>query len=415
MCIYTYHHYPLCGHISHFTVNGCQEFTNQLRLVAGSDETASCNDAKVTHNLLPSQHANLCLQCEFEWSEAVINNHHTSLLPQSYRSIEGLDAKEPFIEFAARMTGVVRNEGASDPVSSCADDGQNDIFLDLAQEFDFENACECQYAPQLPQRAPIDHTTQTTSDDHSSLLYLNLTPHTDTSELVPLCMKPLDFECKDTGTFEPGMETRSKINLLDPLPSLEALYADLAKALKETSPETFLADSSMVSNVLSHADQSSQEETTGDSADEGEQSDATDDSLWRASMSDVSSIVFPPHTAYEWIPDLDLAGIAMARGLVDWQPMQDTPTHQSQCETADADADDESASQASFSSDQSDGGCPLEDTSSLGSYRPILHRRPTPFARDAPRPRFRRPDFDAVPEDEVEELILLRSGVATHY
>lgn len=359
MCIYAYHHYPRCGHISHFTATGCQEFTNQLRLIAGSAEAASCNDTQVTHDLLPSDHPDLCLQCEYEWSEAVLNNTSESLSTKQYRSIEGLDAKMSFIEIWARMTSDVRNEDASKPVPmfSNDDDEQGDVFFDISQELDGKyDCCHPLQLPQVPERpASMDHvdiTKSDTSDDNSSLFYLNLASDTDdTSETVPLCMAQSPLECKDAGSFESGMRTRSKINLLDPLPSPRELYADLVKVLKETPPHSFLKNLSVVADVQSHADLSSQGELS-DFADEDDlsgQSYATDNTLWRASMSDVSSIIFPPHTAYEWIPDLDLAGIAMARGLTDWPPVQGSQTFPTQSE----DEDD----------DDSDGGCPLEDVS----------------------------------------------------
>ncbi|KAJ5946332.1 hypothetical protein N7454_003171 [Penicillium verhagenii] len=109
MCRYTYHHYPNCGHIAHYTVMSCLEFTNQLRMFASADVIfpepyhLTCDDIKISHDLLPSDHPDLCLQCSYDWSSTYTQNNNANHLPQRNRALEGLDATRPIIDLKARM------------------------------------------------------------------------------------------------------------------------------------------------------------------------------------------------------------------------------------------------------------------------------------------------------------------------
>ncbi|KAJ5826066.1 hypothetical protein N7474_003204 [Penicillium riverlandense] len=131
MCLHTYHHYPVCGHISNWSVTSCLEFTNYVRQVAGTGQTVSCKQVEITHNLLPTTQPSLCVQCEMEWSGAVQQNDRYPLLPDTYRIIEGLDAKSPIIEFDARMTLDVRKTSSNrNYYVRPTDNDQCDLFAD---------------------------------------------------------------------------------------------------------------------------------------------------------------------------------------------------------------------------------------------------------------------------------------------
>lgn len=285
--------------------------------------------------------------------------------PRPYRSIEGMDAKMPFIEIWARMTGDLTKEDTNEPVSIFSNNQQNDPFFGISQEFDCKYTCchPLQFSQEPKQLSPFKHVSEVkTSDDHSTLFYLNLESESETmSEHLPIPMTHPGMECEDVGGLGSGMRKSSNLNLLDPLPYPGELYADLVKALKETPPGSlFMKDPTVRTDARSHADFPSQEEMSG-LTDEVEpsqqsyaQSYATDNTLWRASMSNVSSIEFPVHDPCKWIPDQDLAGIAIARGLI-----EDYLTFPSQSE--DDDADDESESQPAYDSDDSEGGCPLNE------------------------------------------------------
>ncbi|CAL5868366.1 uncharacterized protein PFLUO_LOCUS2591 [Penicillium psychrofluorescens] len=133
MCLYTYHHYPVCGHISNWSVTSCLEFTNCVRKVAGTGQTVSCKQVEILHDLLPAAQPSLCVQCEMEWCEAVQYNDRYPLLPDTYRIIEGLDAKSPIIEFDARMTLDVRKTSSnSNYYAHTTDNNQCDLFADVS-------------------------------------------------------------------------------------------------------------------------------------------------------------------------------------------------------------------------------------------------------------------------------------------
>ncbi|KAJ5546542.1 hypothetical protein N7494_004127 [Penicillium frequentans] len=105
MCRYTYHHYPNCGHIANYTVMGCLEFTNQLRYLANVEKHLSCDDIKISHDLLPADHPDLCLQCAYDWKSTNPQQDHETQVPKRKRDLEGLNAAYPIIDFKARMVG----------------------------------------------------------------------------------------------------------------------------------------------------------------------------------------------------------------------------------------------------------------------------------------------------------------------
>lgn len=109
MCRHTYHHYPNCGHIANYTVMGCLEFTNQLRYLANMERHLSCDDIKISHDLLPADHPDLCLQCAYDWKSTYPQQDHETQLPKRNRAMEGLNAVYPIIDFKARMVGPKRS------------------------------------------------------------------------------------------------------------------------------------------------------------------------------------------------------------------------------------------------------------------------------------------------------------------
>lgn len=104
MCLYTYHHYPACGHIANWTVTSCKEYTNSLRLLSGAGLSGGCcNHIQTTHDLLSSLESNTCSLCDLELSCAASHCIPDAFPSKNYRAIEGLDSKGPIIELSARM------------------------------------------------------------------------------------------------------------------------------------------------------------------------------------------------------------------------------------------------------------------------------------------------------------------------
>lgn len=110
MCLYTYHHYPVCGHISNWTVTSCKEYTNALRLLSRAGLSRSCDQVHVTHDLLCSFESNTCSQCDLDLSSAASHSFFDGFWSKNYRAIEGLDSKGPIIEISARMNLDVSDE-----------------------------------------------------------------------------------------------------------------------------------------------------------------------------------------------------------------------------------------------------------------------------------------------------------------
>lgn len=138
MCKYTYHHYPLCGHISNWTVVSCLEFTSELRALTFAGQVLICDKTKIKHVINPKAKQDLCAQCDIEWCEAMASNDTDALLDKRYRIIEGLDAASPVLEFAVRMnadTNSGKAESSSPSVDTIIGTGeQSDVSTDIARD-----------------------------------------------------------------------------------------------------------------------------------------------------------------------------------------------------------------------------------------------------------------------------------------
>ncbi|KAJ5653767.1 hypothetical protein N7490_000770 [Penicillium lividum] len=71
----------------------------------------SCDDIKSSHDLLSSDHPDLCLQCAYDWSSEYSQGSQIQT-PKQNRALEGLDVTLPIIHFKARM--VVQRSPATD-------------------------------------------------------------------------------------------------------------------------------------------------------------------------------------------------------------------------------------------------------------------------------------------------------------
>lgn len=102
MCLYTYHHYPACGHIANWTVTSCKEYTNTLlRLLTPAGLSGSCNQLEITHDILQS---NTCTQCHLELSSAASHRYiFDGPRSKDYQAIEGLNFKSSIVEISACM------------------------------------------------------------------------------------------------------------------------------------------------------------------------------------------------------------------------------------------------------------------------------------------------------------------------
>lgn len=109
MCRHTYHHYPNCGHIANYTVMSCLEFTYQLRHLAGVDWHLSCDSLRISHDLLPADHSDLCLQCAYDWNSVYVPQDHEIQFPEKNLSLEEANASHPIIDVRARMVGSKRS------------------------------------------------------------------------------------------------------------------------------------------------------------------------------------------------------------------------------------------------------------------------------------------------------------------
>lgn len=139
MCKYTYHHYPLCGHISNWTVTSCLEFTHRIRALSFTGQVLSCDKTKIKHNINQKAKQDLCAQCDLDWCEAVTTDSMDALLEKKYRTIEGLDAENPVLEFAVRMNADTYSVSAesclSIPGTRDGTSEQSDVFADFDNEF----------------------------------------------------------------------------------------------------------------------------------------------------------------------------------------------------------------------------------------------------------------------------------------
>ncbi|KAI9928436.1 hypothetical protein ASPWEDRAFT_738192 [Aspergillus wentii DTO 134E9] len=91
MCQYNYHHYIHCGHIANFTIDTCIDITNLLRQPNSTTTNRSCTRIDIAHDLLPSSHPTLCLQCENDWKTKMDSPQPQ----QKYIPLEGTTTSNP--------------------------------------------------------------------------------------------------------------------------------------------------------------------------------------------------------------------------------------------------------------------------------------------------------------------------------
>ncbi|KAJ5152133.1 hypothetical protein N7492_010428 [Penicillium capsulatum] len=140
MCRHTYHHYPVCGHISSFTVSACPEFTNQLRMFASTGQSLVCEEVKMTHDLLSASQPSACVECERKWREMVTRGSPDAIRSRANSTIEGLATTSPIFQVAVRMTLDEENDSLPTEDVECGDE-RCDIYLDIAREHD--RPCDC--------------------------------------------------------------------------------------------------------------------------------------------------------------------------------------------------------------------------------------------------------------------------------
>lgn len=118
MCLYTYHHFPACGHIANWTVTSCKEYTNTLRLLGHGGMSGYCNRIQTSHDLLSELESDTCGQCDFELQRAVSQQSHNGSQLKAYRTIEGLNSTVPIIELSVRLNvnTVDEEEDYSSPI-----------------------------------------------------------------------------------------------------------------------------------------------------------------------------------------------------------------------------------------------------------------------------------------------------------
>ncbi|KAF3385057.1 hypothetical protein F1880_002394 [Penicillium rolfsii] len=128
MCLYTYHHYPACGHIANWTVTSCKEYTNILRLLSHGGLSEHCSHIQTTHDILSEIDSDSCIQCDFDLQHAVPERAHNASQLKAYHTIEGLNSTVPIIELSARMN------------HSTNDDEDADYSSPIPQEY---RGCDC--------------------------------------------------------------------------------------------------------------------------------------------------------------------------------------------------------------------------------------------------------------------------------
>ncbi|KAJ5160256.1 uncharacterized protein N7482_007260 [Penicillium canariense] len=242
MCIYTYHHYPVCGHISNWTVTSCKEFTNRLRLLARGGMSGSCNRIRATHDLLSATEADICGQCKYELREAAFYGVRDAFAPKTYQEIEGLSWKTPIIELVTQMNVGVSNgkmeeeEKEEDGASDIFDGDRPDMFAAIAQQHE---SCECWSCSKSRNIAPgnSDQTTQTSSvsTNHSSL-----------PDSVTDILKHIDRHLSDDSFASPAWNGNPFDVVPITLPSEQDNIADLCKALRQGSSNDISPSSTQV-------------------------------------------------------------------------------------------------------------------------------------------------------------------------
>lgn len=203
MCLYTYHHYPVCGHIANWTMTSCKEYTNALRLLSRKGLSGHCNHIQTTHNLFVQGESDTCGQCDFEVRCAAFRRTHDASPSKTHREIEGLTSEVPIIELSGRMNVSIsgKEEENHRPVSR--------------QECCSCEFCGCFASPLGSGVSPNDKTPPANNVS-------DIPQYLDDSFYIP-----------ETPTHN-GKEFEIEI-MLQILPSEEGGNADLYKVLREAS------------------------------------------------------------------------------------------------------------------------------------------------------------------------------------
>ncbi|EPS32310.1 hypothetical protein PDE_07270 [Penicillium oxalicum 114-2] len=96
MCLFTFHHYPLCGHIANWTVSSCQAYTTTLRMLSHQGMFECCDNIHSDHDVLFSLDSADCSQCRLlADSESTAEDSHAH---HEYLEIEGLNSPNPVLD-----------------------------------------------------------------------------------------------------------------------------------------------------------------------------------------------------------------------------------------------------------------------------------------------------------------------------
>lgn len=323
MCFYTYHHYPLCGHISNWTVTSCLEFTNRLRILAGSSQGVSCKGVETTHDLLPTaQHHHLCVQCELEREDLPAYDDRDALLPKTYRTIEGLNAKSPIIEFAVRMTIDVRDQVASPSPSEIADGDQSDGFADIARS---PNSCHCYYCHNPSSPLPsVYHVPRSDVGTGGDLF----------SDVVSDCVKQLGLDDDDDVASRSGTGKKGLTTTAEKIPYERRSIAQLFTAVEGNTPSGGLIDSTSVYTRNSNPKAASTSTETLEHP-KLKTTFSSDSALWNPDLSDESSLHVRGHSPHDWISDLDRASTEIWKMIGRVASEENQVQEKSDTETAD--------------------------------------------------------------------------------
>ncbi|KAJ5496480.1 hypothetical protein N7463_008467 [Penicillium fimorum] len=208
MCNYSYHHYPSCGHISNWGMTGCQEYTNNLRL-AGPERSVSCTRIDISHDLLPSTHPNMCVECESERAKNLSSPRDSQTqAPSSYRTIEGLDATGNIIQVNAVSDSTLDDRDTSS--TNHGDNGQ--VFLGAAVgdsgNGDAESTGHSDNG-QICLRAVVDESESNCSLAHSDKSFATLFNFACTNPSSPEMGGDLDSFLSAIVKISPGHFTHS--------------------------------------------------------------------------------------------------------------------------------------------------------------------------------------------------------------
>ncbi|KAJ5656111.1 hypothetical protein N7507_008061 [Penicillium longicatenatum] len=366
MCRYEYHYYPKCGHIANYTVVSCLEFTNHLRFQTANvgdspcePRHSSCNDIKASHDLLPPDHPDLCLQCAYDWN---LPQDHDAQSPKNNRALEGLNAADPIIDFKARMVVPKRSR-----VTNTIHETRTDIYQSHPSGYHTEYTCSASFSSvgspmnlEFPRCVPfdssrtlefdtscdLDYDSDEATDPYSQLdlgheshgLYpstgtcfdvcatdglssafydfehLSYVSSVDSSdidmnddlepmpEIVTECLAQLDLGC-----VEKDM-THNGIDLLAALPSPKHIIIELIQACR-----TGIISNHITPEILPLDDGSNDNQTLRKPTPTLNHYDSKT-SLWHANMSSVSSPDFRNY-ADKWFSDLELASFGIKTSL----------------------------------------------------------------------------------------------------